>query len=337
MGTDTTKPRTLNQLLTRQQILWLVGLAIGNLLLSLWIGQQTYKWMPPQASAEAVLVDRLFSFMTVLGSFIFIGVVGTLIYSIIFQRAAKYDASDGPPIEGNLKLEVVWTAIPVLLVIWIATVSYQTYHQMSILGPISAQVTAEVITPSATPMAQIATSSANSMVDTTTLLDTQPIEVHARQWAWVFYYPEPGISSTELHLPVNQRARFKLTSEDVLHGFYVPAFRVKQDIVPGKEIEFSLTPIRLGRYPLRDSEYSGTYFAANQTYVVVETPESYQQWLETAAQTPPSPAPNLASEEFQKLISQGSNGFRWETVRPAPAPVVNYFTPVRDRSSSNHP
>ncbi|MEO0868558.1 MAG: cytochrome c oxidase subunit II [Cyanobacteria bacterium J06642_11] len=286
--------------MNRRQLVWLVGLALTNLLFSLWMGQQAYKWMPPQASAEAVLVDHLFSFMTVIGSFIFVGVTGTLLYSIIFQRAAKYDASDGPPIEGNVTLEIIWTAIPILLVIWIATVSYQTYHDMSILGPITNAGLTEKVAATEHP----------------------PIEVRSRQWAWEFYYPEANVSSTELHLPIDQRARFKLTSEDVLHGFYVPAFRVKQDIVPGKEIDFSFTPIRLGRYRLRDSEYSGTYFAANQTDVVVETPEAYQQWLNTTAALSPTTASNTAYDEYQKVIK--SSGFRWDTVPPAPAPTVNY-------------
>ncbi|MGK7912294.1 MAG: cytochrome c oxidase subunit II [Synechococcus sp.] len=295
-------------MLTRRQIAWLVGLAIANLLVSLWMGQQAYKWMPAQASAEAVLVDRLFSFFTTVGTFIFLGVVGTLLYSMIFQRAAKYDASDGPAIEGNVTLEVVWTTIPILLVIWIATASYQTYHQMDILGPITPQASTEsAITP----------------VSATSPAETQPIEVRARQWSWVFYYPDSGITSTELHLPVNQRAHFKLTSDDVLHGLFVPAFRVKQDIVPGKVIDFACTPTQVGRYPLRDSEYSGTYFAANQAYVVVETAEDYQQWLASAAQTSPTPAPNRASEEFD-TASQQTTGLRWSTVTPAPPPVVNY-------------
>jgi cytochrome c oxidase subunit 2 len=115
----------------------LVGLALVITLISLWMGQQAYGWLPPQASAESKLIDDLFSFLVTLGSFIFLGVVGALTYSVLFQRAAKYDASDGPPIEGNVTLEIVWTAIPLLLVIWIAGYSYQIYDRMSILGPMS--------------------------------------------------------------------------------------------------------------------------------------------------------------------------------------------------------
>ena len=301
--------------MNRRTIIVLVGLAIADFLLSLWMGQQAYTWMPPQAAAEALLVDNLFSFMTTIGSFIFFGVIGTLLYSIVFQRAPKYDSSDGPHIEGNLKLEVVWTTIPILLVIWIAGFSYQTYDRMSILGTIA---------PRAMGMA---TAEAAAMQPAEP--SKPPIAVYARQWAWEFYYPEQDIRSTELHLPVNQRAQLVLSSEDVLHGFFIPAFRVKQDVVPGRTIDFEFTPIREGRYRLRDSEYSGTYFAANQTNVVVESADDYQQWLAMAATLPPSPAENVAFEEFNRL-AESSISLGWDTVKPAPAPVVNYASSEED-------
>lgn len=299
--------------MNRRTILVLVGFAIADLLASLWMGQQAYHWMPPQASAESILVDNLFSFMTTLGSFIFLGVMGTLLYAILFQRAAKYDASDGPPIEGNVKLEVIWTTIPVLLVIWIATVSYQTYDHMAILGPME-PLPMGMATAEAAPLPPA---------------EVPPINVYARQWAWEFHYPDADIRSTELHLPVNQRARLLLASEDVLHGFFVPAFRVKQDVVPGREIGFEFTPIREGRYRLRDSEYSGTYFAANQTHVVVESADAYQRWLTTAAAIPPAPAQNVAYEEFNQT-AQSPIDLGWDTVKPAPAPVVNYASSEQD-------
>ncbi|MGF1515120.1 MAG: cytochrome c oxidase subunit II [Elainellaceae cyanobacterium] len=305
--------------MTRRRILGLTGLAIANLLISIWMGQQAYSWMPPQASAESLLVDKLFSFMTAVGCFIFIGVVGTLLYSMLFQRAAKYDIGDGPPIEGNNALEIIWTVVPIILVIWIGAVSYSTYDQMSILGTIAPREMSTVGTVPLDP---------TESVDTGVETPTPPIEVHSRQWSWEFRYPRQGVSSTELHLPVNQRAQLKLTSDDVLHGFYVPAFRVKQDIIPGREIDFSFTPIREGRYRLRDSEYSGTYFAANQTNVVVESEQDYQQWLAAAAATPPTEAENIAYEEFSRAPKSISLG--WATVRPAPAPIVNHTSSEQD-------
>ena len=239
--------------------------------------------------------------------------MGTLLYSILFQRAAKYDASDGPAIEGNIKLEVVWTTIPILLVLWIGTVSYQAYDEMGILGP----------------MEHAPHLMGNAIAADFENEAAVPIEVYARQWAWEFRYPgEQEIRSTELHLPMNQRAKLKLYSEDVLHGFFVPAFRVKQDVVPGRAIDFEFTPIRAGRYRLRDSEYSGTYFAANQANVVVESAEEYDNWLLTAANTPPTPAENVAYDEYRRV--QTSSNLHWQTVEPAPAPLVNVTSSEQD-------
>jgi cytochrome c oxidase subunit II len=280
--------------------------AIAIALISLWMGQQSYTWFPPQASAEAILIDNLFSFLVTLGTFIFLGVVGTLTYSVLFQQAGKYDASDGPPIEGNIKLEIVWTAIPIALVIWIAGYSYQIYDQMSILGPM--EHVHMMASAHAAPMG-------NDQKDA-----TENIEVLARQWSWEFRYGD--VSSTELHLPNNRRIKLVLHSEDVLHGLFIPAFRVKQDVIPGRDIDFEFTPIREGKYRLRDSQYSGTYFASMQTDVVVESPEAYQKWLTSAAAQIPTAAYNPAFEEYADL--QKTNSDSWKTVVPAAPPVVNY-------------
>jgi cytochrome c oxidase subunit 2 len=284
-------------------ILVIVAIAIG--LVSLWMGQVAYSWFPPQASAESVLIDNLFSFLTTLGTFIFLGVIGTLSYSILFQRADKYDESDGPPIEGNVKLEIIWTAIPLALVMWIAFYSYQIYDQMSVLGPME-------------HVHMMASAQAAPLENDPQADNTENIEVFSRQWSWEFRYGD--VTSTELHLPNNQRIKLALHSSDVIHGFFIPAFRLKQDIVPGQVIDFEFTPIREGKYRLRDSQYSGTYFAAMQTDVVVESPEAYQKWLKDSESQKPTTAYNRAFTEYAKR----NNRDRWKIVEPAAPPVVNY-------------
>ncbi|MEO0431620.1 MAG: cytochrome c oxidase subunit II [Cyanobacteria bacterium J06656_5] len=280
--------------------------------ISFWMGQQAYGWMPPQASAESILVDDLFSFLVTLGTFIFLGVFVTLVYSVLFQRAGKYDFSDGPHIEGNVTLEVIWTAIPFALVIWIAVYSFQIYDQMSILGPME-HVHKGMATAEAAP----------GLAEVSEVSGQEPIEVLARQWAWEFRYPNQNVSSTELHLSNNQRATLLLKSEDVIHGFYIPAFRIKQDIVPNEEITFEFTPIQEGSYRLRDSQYSGTYFAAMQTDVVVESPEAHRDWLKEAAAQPPTVAYNAAFEDYRRASEKGVSA-GWVTVPPAAPPLVNY-------------
>lgn len=293
----------------------LVGIATVLGAVSFWIGQQAYNWFPPQASAESIEIDKLFSFLVTIAAFIFLGVSGTLIYSALFQRASKYDSSDGPPIEGNLTLEVVWTAIPFVLVVWIATYSFQIYDRLSIIGPMEhnhAMAAATRPEP-----VEVGASSPEPL---------EQIEVLSRQWAWEFHYPEHNVSSTELHLPKDQRVQLVLQSEDVLHGLYIPAFRLKQDIVPNERINFEMTPIREGIYRLRDSQYSGTYFAAMQANVVVESPEAYQRWLEMAAAQPPQVAYNQAYDEYEQA-SRKTAVAGWKSLPPAPPPVVNYAGP----------
>jgi len=302
-------------------ILTLTISAIVLAAISLWMGQQAYSWLPPEAAAESKLVDDLFSFLVVLGTFIFLGVTGAILYSVLFYRAGKYDYSDGPPIEGNVTLEIVWTAIPLLLVFWIATYSYQTYEQMAVHGPME-------LVHLHVPLGMDAAYAVG--IETPKDPTAEPIEVRARQWAWEFYYPDGKATSTELHLPVNQRAHLTLKSEDVIHGFYVPAFRLKQDIIPDRTIDFEFTPVREGRYRLRDSQYSGTYFATMQTDVVVESQEAYQNWLASASAQAPTAAFNQAADEYytasQKAVIPG-----WKTIAPAPAPLVNYPT-LKDRN-----
>jgi cytochrome c oxidase subunit 2 len=281
-------------------------------IISLGIGRFSYSWLPPQATVESLLIDDLFSFLVTIGSFIFFGVTVALVYSIIFNRAGKYDFSDGPHIEGNVTVEVVWTVIPFILVIWIGYYSYQIYDQMSILSPMH-HMSMGMKSAMAQPVSDTSATAENP----------DRIKVTAKQWAWIFRYPEQNISSTELHLPVNQRAYLTLDSEDVIHGFYIPAFRVKQDVIPKETINFEFTPILEGKYRLRDSQYSGTYFAAMQADVVVESPEKYNQWLQEASKREPTPAYNQAASEYNSESDKAIES-KWATVKPAEPPVVNY-------------
>ncbi|MDJ0723698.1 MAG: cytochrome c oxidase subunit II [Prochloraceae cyanobacterium] len=287
-----------------RNILIILGAVALNTFVSLYIGESAYNWLPVQAAAESLLVDRLFSFLVTLGAFIFLGVTGTLIYSMIFHRAAEYDLSDGPAIEGNLTLEIVWTVIPILLVFWIAGYSYQVYVKMAIRGPMEH-------------------AHSHQMEAVSVAENREKIEVISKQWAWVFRYPDRNITSTELHLPVDRRVHLALTSEDVIHGFYIPAFRVKQDIIPNHKIDFEFTPIREGNYRLTDSQYSGTFFATMAANVVVESAEDYQNWLEDAAKRKPSAAYNQAAFEYNQEL-QHPHASGWQTIAPASPPVVNY-------------
>ncbi len=286
------------------------------LLVSLWMGQQSYSWLPPQATAESLLIDGLFSFLVTLGTIIFLGVFGVVMLTILTNRVSRFDTSDGPPITGNIPLEVVWTAIPVFLVIWIATYSYNVYTEMNLRGPM------EIV-----HLHHLGMEPAYADVLDAAGQPVEEIEVNAKQWVWTFRYPNQNVTSTELHVPVNRRVRLSLYSEDVLHGFFVPAFRVKQDILPKRAIDLEFTPILEGKYRLEDSQFSGTYFAAMQADVLVESSDKYQSWLTRAAATKPVAAFNQAYSEYYRGEPDKPVEVGWPSVPPAKPPMVNQPTP----------
>ncbi|MEJ6485892.1 cytochrome c oxidase subunit II [Nostoc punctiforme UO1] len=237
-----------------------------------WIGDQAYSWMPIQATAEAKRVDQIFSFLTSVGTFIFLAIAGTIGYSILIGRAPKGDWSHGHPARSDVRLEILWTVAPTLLVLWLAAQSFSIYQQLDIEG-------LQPIVHLHIPLEEPATAA-------TVKIPSQPvaenIEVVAKQWVWSFRYPN-NVISNELHLKVNERTRLNLHSQDVIHGFYVPEFRLKQDIIPNRNINLVLTPTQIGKYHLRDSQFSGTDFALMVANVYVDSSETYSQWLSQAA------------------------------------------------------
>ncbi|WP_036486373.1 cytochrome c oxidase subunit II [Myxosarcina sp. GI1] len=247
-----------------EYILMAVGMVI-IILVSYWLGQQAYTWMPIEASTDAKHIDDLFSFLVTMAAVIFFGVIGMLVYSLIFYRAKSGDYTEGHAYRHNWKIEVVWLVIPTALVLWIGIYSMNIYTRMEIAGP-------DRLLADSEPAYIEVIDRNNSNTPTT-------IEVVAKQWAWDFRYLNTDISSNELHLPVNRRVRLLLQSEDVLHGFYVPEFRIKQDIIPSRTITFQFIPNRVGKYKLHDSQLSGTYFATMEADVYVDTAEDYQKWL----------------------------------------------------------
>ena len=276
-----------------------VGMVI-TIIVSYWLGQTSYSWMPIDASTDASRIDDLFSFLVTMASVIFFGVIGTLLYSLIFYRAKPGDYSEGHSYRHNWKLEVVWLVVPTALVMWISVYSFNIYTSMDVAGPKKMLAS----TPQA-GYVEVSDLDANLEIGET-------IGVVAKQWAWDFHYPNKNVTH-ELHLPVNKRVRLMLQSEDVLHGFYVPEFRIKQDIIPSRDIAFQFIPTRVGQYKLHDSQLSGTYFAVNEAEVYVDTEEDYQNWLAGVAA---DSSDNLAALEYARSPKKIFNS-HYPTVVPA--------------------
>ena len=282
-----------------EKIAIFIGVA-AIIVISYWLGQQAYNWMPTAATVEAGHVDNLFSFLVALGSFVFLGVVGMIVFSIITCRAKPDDYTEGHPSRGNNTLEFLWTATPTVLVLWIAWQNFTIYKELDIEGLNTIMDSNASNNSGATLVAQSTT-------------QAEEIEVTAKQWEWTFRYPQANITTGELHLPQNKSVRLIFRSEDVIHGFYVPEFRFKQDIIPGHVLDFTFTPIKEGRYKLHDSQFSGTYFALMEADVYVDSPNAYSQWLRLADSS--GFKPNLAATEYsqepQQLIKS-----HWQTVEP---------------------
>lgn len=234
-----------------------------------------------------------------------LGLVGMMAYSVLFFRASPDDYSEGHPSRGDVRLEILWTATPTLLVMWIAFQGFNIYQQLNILG--LGQIV-HLHTPLESQRAYAAE------VSDVPKPSAETIEVFVKQWDWSFRYPNHA-TSNQLHLPVNRRTRLNMHAQEVIHGFYVPEFRLKQDIIPGRNIDLVITPTRVGKYKLKDSQFSGTYFALMDADVYVEPFDKYNQWLAQVANEPIT-AKNQAVAEYTqapKTLFKTS----WYTVAPA--------------------
>jgi len=271
----------------------LAGIAIT--LVSLWFGLNN-NLLPLAATNNAADVDTLFNVMLTISIGLFLLVQGLIVISAIKFRRQPGDESDGPPIHGNIPLEILWTAIPAVLVMGISVYSFQIYNQMGGLDPMNHGGHAKQ------PQAQIAM--ASESFDGPMLLadgSVNPeykkfaagggaapgkaaadvvVNVMGLQYAWIFNYPE-GFVSGELHIPVNQDVELDIVAQDVLHAFWVPEFRLKQDAIPGKDTQLRFTPTEAGTYPIVCAELCGPYHGAMRSQVIVHEQADYDSWMQT--------------------------------------------------------
>lgn len=231
-------------------LLWIIAAGLAIILGGLLIGATVPSFFPTEGSSQAQQVDNLFRFMLAIGGSIFLLVNGVLLYSIIRFRARKGDNSDGPPIQGNTTLEFTWTVIPAVIVLVITIYSFQVWQSIRAPQP-----------------------------------NEQTVHGIGQRFAWTFTYDIPqadlpeGVTveqlpedvqasytagndltfnSTQLHTWVGQPVHMLLDSEDVIHSFWVPGMRIKQDLLPGRETDVRFTPIEAGVYRITCAELCGS-------------------------------------------------------------------------------
>ncbi len=256
-------------------------------LISLWYGQN-HGLLPIAASNDAMEVDELFNFMMTIATGLFLLVEGVLVYSLIKFRRRKGDTTDGPPIEGNVPLEIVWTAIPTVIVFILAIYSFEIYNSMGGLDPMTSgdpgpnlahghhHSELVALDPNQDNIALGLGVSPGSQQG----IDPLQVKVNGIQYAWVFTYPDSGVISGEIHVPINRPVKLAMTAGDVIHAFWLPEFRIKQDVIPGRETSLVFTPTKIGQYPVICAELCGAYHGGMKTQLYVESEEDYQKWIQ---------------------------------------------------------
>jgi cytochrome c oxidase subunit II len=299
-------------------------------LFSIWVGQN-HTLLPVQASLQAPLVDGFFNIMVSIATALFIVVEGTILLFVVKFRRRRGDDTDGVHVEGNLPLEVFWTAIPSIIVICLGIYSVDIYQQM---GGFSAghHAPSHVAQMSGSALAATLDDEPSSQSETPTTSSVEPkygfgnnpktqnnladlvVNVTGMQFAWVFNYPESGVNAGELHVPVGTDVQLNISATDVIHSFWVPQFRLKQDAIPGIPTELRFVATKPGTYPIVCTELCGGYHGSMRAQVIVHnSKEEFNNWLEE----------NLVAQkqELQEAVA----------VKPADLSTSEFLAPyVRD-------
>jgi cytochrome c oxidase subunit II len=215
-------------------------------------------WFPAQASTQAKNTDHLYHVLVIACVPIFVLVTGVILYCVWqFHMKPGEELKDGPPIHGNTRLEVLWTVFPAVLLMSMIGYSFVILHDNE-----------------KKPAKEI------------------EVAVTAQQFAWTFRYPTSvthgaPVESKQLYLPMNESVDFALRSRDVIHAFWIPAFRLQEDVVPGITVRYRATPDRIGSYPIVCNLLCGIGHSLMRSAVHVLTQEQFRAWL---ASQPPAAA-----------------------------------------------
>ena len=240
--------------------------------ISFWLGFNI-NLLPEEASINAPIYDELFKILFIIGLILFIGMSTLIVYSLFKFRKKEGQLGDGIALEGNLSLEIIWTVIPSIIVLFVGIYSYNIYDRMGGMNELNHNH-GNMNTNSEKIWAGITQGNDSSSISGQT-----PIEVSAMQFAFLFNYPEGEFISGELHVPVDEKISIKMESKDVIHAFWIPEFRIKQDIIPGQPTILNFTPTKIGKYPIICAELCGPYHGGMRASIIVENKSDYERWF----------------------------------------------------------
>jgi cytochrome c oxidase subunit II len=222
-------------------------------------------WLPQKISEHAAQVDWIFYYIYYIALFFFLLIVGLMTFFVIRfrRRTAGQEAQPSP--SHNLALEVVWTAVPILLVATMFVFGLEGYTDLSVVP-----------------------------------LNAYEIKVTGQKWKWQFEYPT-GYVDEDLHVPADRSIQLTMTSTDVIHGLFIPALRIKRDAVPGRYSKLWFKAAVPGDYPLLCSQYCGTGHSTMLARLVVHPRGEYEQWLEKASNFVATMPPVQAGQRLYQL------------------------------------
>jgi cytochrome c oxidase subunit 2 len=232
----------------RHPVARMIGLGIAASLVGIAISL-LIDWFPTSAAGSAHQIDTVYDVLLICSVPIFVLVMTVAIYSVVRFRAMPGDMRDGAPIHGHTKLEVVWVTIPFLMVTALAIYGWIVLDDIEAKQP-------------------------NTLV----------VKVTGQQFTWSFDYPSEKVHSTELVLPKDRPVEFRIHTNDVIHSFWVPEFRLKSDAVPGLTTKIRVTPNRLGRYQVVCAELCGIGHSTMRQNVRVVAPAEFDSWLDDQKQ-----------------------------------------------------
>lgn len=251
----------------------LATIALGTVISVVMV---SINWDGQEASTAAPKIDGLLNVMIVLSAFVFSLVCVMLFYALWKFKAKPGDESDGEPIHGNTRLEIAWTLIPTIIVLFGGGYSWKVLNEIEEKKP-----------------------------------DAITVDVFSQQYAWSFAYPEQGYKYVEgeFHVPVGRQIQFKMHAEDVIHSFWVPEWRIKKDNVPGITTTAIVTPDKEGTYQLICTELCGFGHATMRAKVVVESPAKYEKWVDSLQQkTPPALMESVKQATQSGPVNLGAGG-----------------------------
>ncbi|MEZ4397087.1 MAG: cytochrome c oxidase subunit II [Candidatus Krumholzibacteriia bacterium] len=235
-------------------------------------------WMPRQGTALAGEVDSIFDFILWLSLFFFTLIVGLMIVFIVRYRQRRRDELPETSPSHNTALELTWTLVPVALVVVIFTVGFRGYLRLT-------------VTPT----------------------DSYEVLVTAQKWNWQFTYPN-GYSDPELHVPAGKPVRLVMSSQDVIHSFFVPDFRVKRDVVPGRYSKVWFEADEPGEHAILCAEFCGTGHSDMLSKVIVQPQAEFDAWLDNAGgfldKLPPAEAGERVTRSLGCNVCHSSDGRR---------------------------